>query len=631
MPGHLFVTRGDLGRLACDAVLVPSGRAGRRFWHVSNPGWHRLLEGLRDEEGFVAPHGGWSGEAPTPSEGRRVVRLARSRGPALPEVWAGHTGEGGQEPQWYAEAIGEFLGAATASLGRARGAAGAATDAAVDARDRARGAAGVAPGDAAATGPRATQVDTSGADATIDLAAGASAQATSSTPLVPLVDDPAPRPWRPLDDPRPLLAVPLVGVGRGGADRRKGEAVTAIVETIDEVQQRLDVDVVLVMWTPESFAAGQQARRKVVGPRAWDALGGPEGPMRREALALAEQARAGQLVPFVGAGAGIGAGLPSWKDLLRLLGRDAGLDDTELAQLHTLDARDAGAVIARRLQARLGDGASTGTTVPENVLVPTSAQLLADQVRRRATSDRVSLLHQLLASLPVTEAVTTNYDTCLERAFADAGRPLKALPGAGADEAGGWLLKLHGSVDRDEGIVLSRDDYLRFEGEGVALAGVVQAMLLTRHLVFVGYSLSDDTFHRLVHQTRRALELAGERGRSSSRMATALTPDAPTMLQEIWDEQVHFVSAADGSRRSPRRLAILLDLVAAEASPAAAHLLDETYDSMFDSAERELGEALDGVWRVLGDPDVELPQTLRDAVGEALGRLGAPARGSDAG
>ena len=53
--------------------------------------------------------------------------------------------------------------------------------------------------------------------------------------------------------------------------------------------------------------------------------------------------------------------------------------------------------------------------------------------------------------------------------------------------------------------MLSRDDYLRFEAEGVALAGIVQAMLLTRHMLFVGYSLSDDNFHRLVHQVRAAI------------------------------------------------------------------------------------------------------------------------------
>ena len=58
---------------------------------------------------------------------------------------------------------------------------------------------------------------------------------------------------------------------------------------------------------------------------------------------------------------------------------------------------------------------------------------------------------------------------------------------------------------RPKSIVLSRDDYLRFEGEGVALAGIVQAMVLTRHMLFVGYSLSDDNFHRLVHQVRTAI------------------------------------------------------------------------------------------------------------------------------
>lgn len=203
----------------------------------------------------------------------------------------------------------------------------------------------------------------------------------------------------------------------------------------------------------------------------------------------------------MGAGVGIGAGLPSWSDLLKLLASDVDMSEVDREQLDKLDVRDAAGVLGRRL--------------------PHGA--LADAVVAHVQTEQVALVHQLLASLPVQEAVTTNYDRCFEKAWKAAGKRPRVLPAEPAAESRCWLLKLHGSVDDPERIVLSRDDYLRFEGEGVALAGIVQAMLLTRHMLFVGYSLSDDNFHRLMHQVRSAV---GERPKrpGGDRFATALTP-----------------------------------------------------------------------------------------------------------
>jgi hypothetical protein len=71
------------------------------------------------------------------------------------------------------------------------------------------------------------------------------------------------------------------------------------------------------------------------------------------------------------------------------------------------------------------------------------------------------------------------------------GRTLaRGLP---TPEATRWLLKLHGTVERPESIVLSREDYLHWEEQGSAFGAVVQALLLTRHLLFVGYGLGTRT------------------------------------------------------------------------------------------------------------------------------------------
>nr|MBA3717729.1 SIR2 family protein [Actinomycetota bacterium] len=59
---------------------------------------------------------------------------------------------------------------------------------------------------------------------------------------------------------------------------------------------------------------------------------------------------------------------------------------------------------------------------------------------------RVSLAHALLASLPVRESVTTNYDDLFEQAAKSCGRPVSVLPYESVRDADRWLLKLHGDA-----------------------------------------------------------------------------------------------------------------------------------------------------------------------------------------
>jgi hypothetical protein len=219
--------------------------------------------------------------------------------------------------------------------------------------------------------------------------------------------------------------------------------------------------------------------------------------------------------------------------------------------------------------------------------------------------------------MPVDEAVTTNYDRLFERAWCDAGRSFAVLPNQTAAESAAWLLKMHGSVDDPKHIVLSREDYLRFENEGVALAGLVQSMLLTRHILFVGYSLSDDNFHRLVHQVRGIVGTS-EAGRLRP-FATALSPTPAHPIQELWSEDVRFVNTGEQDQSGVRRLAMLLDLIGHEASAPAAHVEDTTYEDVFNEQELEVRLAIDRLRAAVRQPRVRAP--VRDAIEEALNGL----------
>jgi hypothetical protein len=346
-------------------------------------------------------------------------------------------------------------------------------------------------------------------------------------------------------------------------------------------------DVVLVLNDPASYAAVQQARLRYGDQRLWGSLSDTQREVVQD---LAAEAAAGRLVLFMGAGTSIGAGLPSWRGLLSQLAGEADLtDEVDVTQLGQLDPRDAAAVIEGRLRRQ--------------------GKRLTDAIMERFHATHVSLVHQLLASLPAREALTTNYDTLFERAWQDAGRKPAVLPKSGTARGHEWLLKLHGSIDDPKRLVLSRADYLRFEGEGAALAGMVHAMLLTRHLLFVGYSMSDDNFHRIVHQVRAIVQGTGDG--PTHEFGTVLTPDRPTLIDEVWKPELRLCSTSTSDSRDVRRFAMMLDRLGAETA-ALGHLLDGSFEAVFRPEEVALRDLLLDVRAAAENPQVR--RSLRAAV-----------------
>jgi hypothetical protein len=352
-----------------------------------------------------------------------------------------------------------------------------------------------------------------------------------------------------------LLAVPLVGTRLGGAFHWKGGVASSLVPALQRQVVELDVDVVLVLDDAEKFAACQQIRR---ASESWTELSDAE---KRIADTLADSARESHLALFLGAGVSAGAGLPNWKELLARLTEEADYEAhlrEALAQMSLLDQAE---ILARRFAAK-------GTTLREKV-----AQLVNVQ--------HWSLTHSLLAALPCREAVTQNYDQLFEGALEAAGEGASVLPYRPRPRKR-WLLKMHGCTSQPEDIVLRRQDYLRYLERRGALAGLVQGLLLTRHLLFVGFSLTDDNFLAIVDDVRRA------RGPEFlHKLGTALFVKLPEPFREMWEDDVEFVTFDD-----PRRLEIFLDYVLAQARDVSSHLLDPTFDTLLSGSEVWLKEQL---------------------------------------
>jgi hypothetical protein len=158
-------------------------------------------------------------------------------------------------------------------------------------------------------------------------------------------------------------------------------------------------------------------------------------------------------------------------------------------------------------------------------------------------------LHRFLASLPALLRrrglphqliLTTNYDTALERAFADAGEQVDVtvyiasgeergrfwhVPPAGAPiliespndysdlstDVRTVIVKIHGGVDRSlerelESFVITEDDYIDYltHTEPLSLFPVrLAALLNTSHLLFLGYGMRDWNLRVILHRLWR--------------------------------------------------------------------------------------------------------------------------------
>lgn len=114
--------------------------------------------------------------------------------------------------------------------------------------------------------------------------------------------------------------------------------------------------------------------------------------------------------------------------------------------------------------------------------------------------------HRRLREIPWAAIVTTNYDDLLERAF-EPTRPLRRIV-KDEDLTGRRppnelvVIKLHGDLMWPATIVLSEDDYLKFEESRRGISVKVRQLLIEHPLLFLGFSLSDPNFARIDHWIR---------------------------------------------------------------------------------------------------------------------------------
>lgn len=383
----------------------------------------------------------------------------------------------------------------------------------------------------------------------------------------------------------PLVGLPLVGTGLGGLHDQRGRVVRRLVPELIELAWGKEVDVALVLNDRRDYAAVQAARAEL-GSSAmpWRNL---TEQQRGRADDLGTRAAAGQLSLFVGSGAGVPLKLPNWRELLQAMAKRT---------------RD-------------------GYAVPEDADLLDEAAgfkwLMGDEyfpfLQEIFDLDRHALGHSLLAALNVRRMVTTNYDPCLELALDGIhGRSYEVMTRSLASGGLPWLLKLHGDIRQPETIVLTRAEYDHLIRERSALHGVVESLLLTSHVLFVGYSLVDHDFG-LVADGVKVVRDSAETGSRRPPAGTALALHPGAVDEDKWRGEVEVLTLGESHdvAGAARTLEIFLDRLAwaslQTGELSGEYLLDSRFEAGSSPADHALRGALEGLAAAKGSVAEESP------------------------
>ena len=213
-----------------------------------------------------------------------------------------------------------------------------------------------------------------------------------------------------------------------------------------------------------------------------------------------------RFLPFIGAGMSVNLGYPTWPDFLQsAIERYASPSEQE--QLRRMLAEQAFLPLAEALDKDLQNG-------------------IEEVVRRRFHPGKMKEVEpapnyvnyvKLLQNMGIRSYVTTNYDTVLERYDPEAGKKVilpTTLQSIGEFEelerrGRPFLLKLHGTYDNPDSIVLTQRQYDKHypQDENAVNPAVLRHLWQHETLLFLGCSLEKD------YLVERMLQLSGKNRR----------------------------------------------------------------------------------------------------------------------
>lgn len=204
----------------------------------------------------------------------------------------------------------------------------------------------------------------------------------------------------------------------------------------------------------------------------------------------------GRCVLFAGSGLSAWGNLPTWKNLLHFVVDKFGNEEPgspDLEELRNLVDQGKFLQVADFCKDKLGQHLY--------------GEVLANHLR----GDNIDIPdpHKILVYLPFSAVITTNYDKLIEKAYITLKGAMPKTPThKDTDMLGSllfnnqfFILKAHGDIDRSESLIFTAQDYRDLIHSNPAFNMLFSAILLTKAIFFIGYSMSDPDFRLLLdHQ-----------------------------------------------------------------------------------------------------------------------------------
>jgi hypothetical protein len=189
------------------------------------------------------------------------------------------------------------------------------------------------------------------------------------------------------------------------------------------------------------------------------------------------------------------------------------------------------------------------------------------------------------------------------------------------------VLKLHGTLPVGEKkagrLVLTTQDYLRFNEKSAALGGAVQGLMLSHHLLFIGFGMTDPNFLRLHDSVARLLPWDRSEGTIGTAVLVESEPWKIEFANRLLSGIVCVRPVPDGLgaemriSREARWLEIFLDRLVCACAIPVAHIADDKYSELLDREDAELLKHLKAL------PVAETQTPLHEKVRALLVEIGA--------
>lgn len=192
----------------------------------------------------------------------------------------------------------------------------------------------------------------------------------------------------------------------------------------------------------------------------------------------------GNAAVFGGAGLSRESGYLNWKELLRNFAADIRLDIDKETDL---------VAVAQYYKNEMGGN--------RNAL----NQEILNQFTKNTKENKTL---NILSELPISTYWTTNYDHLIEDTLekrsgkkVDCKRNQESLA-INKDDRDVIVYKIHGDIDEPNRAVITRDDYELFEKTHKLFTTALQADLISKTFVFIGYSFNDPNLWQILSRIR---------------------------------------------------------------------------------------------------------------------------------